>query len=258
LLESGIPSWKLWIYTNYDCNLACTYCVARSHPKAPRRAIGLDMVTRLVDEAAELGFERVLFTGGEPLALDEIYLMLAYAAARLPTTLLTNAVLARGKRLERLAAVNHPNLTIQVSLDGARAEHHDPYRGAGSWQRTLDGLRLLQQGGFRVKLATTETPANCAHLDELSAFRHSLGIAEEDHVIRAMAHRGFATEGVEVDVNTLAPEITVDDRGMYWHPLGPEDDMRLSCEILPLAEAVRLVQERLPGLSPEGAPKDFK
>jgi hypothetical protein len=73
-----------------------------------------------------------------------------------------------------------------------------------------------------------------------------------------MARRGFATEGVEVDVNTLSPEITVDDRGMYWHPLGPEEDMRLSAEILPLAEAVRLVQEKLPSLSQEGKPKDFK
>ena len=29
--------WKLWIYTNYDCNLRCSYCVARSSPNAPRR-----------------------------------------------------------------------------------------------------------------------------------------------------------------------------------------------------------------------------
>jgi MoaA/NifB/PqqE/SkfB family radical SAM enzyme len=213
---------------------------------------------RLIDEASGLGFGRVLFTGGEPMILDDLYPMLAYASARLPTTLLTNAVLARGKRLEQLAAVNHPNLTVQVSLDGARAEHHDPYRGAGSWQCTVEGLRLLQQRGLRVKLATTETPANCDHLEELSAFRLSLGIAEEDHFIRVMAHRGSATEGAEVDVNALAPEITVDDRGMYWHPLGPEDDMRLSSEILPLREAVRLVQERLTDLVPVGAPKDFK
>lgn len=28
---------KLWIYTNYDCNLRCTYCVAESSPLTPRR-----------------------------------------------------------------------------------------------------------------------------------------------------------------------------------------------------------------------------
>ena len=48
---SGLGFSKLWIYTNYDCNLRCSYCLAESAPGAPRRAIGLDVVRRLVDEA---------------------------------------------------------------------------------------------------------------------------------------------------------------------------------------------------------------
>ncbi|HEY6020418.1 MAG TPA: radical SAM protein, partial [Candidatus Paceibacterota bacterium] len=74
--------WKLWIYTNYDCNLKCSYCVAKSGPNAPRRALGMDNVRRLVDEAAELGFEHIFFTGGEPFLLNDIYEMLAYSSAR--------------------------------------------------------------------------------------------------------------------------------------------------------------------------------
>jgi MoaA/NifB/PqqE/SkfB family radical SAM enzyme len=45
--------WKLWIYTNFDCNLSCTYCLASSTPRTPRLEIGLDTVQRLVDEAVE-------------------------------------------------------------------------------------------------------------------------------------------------------------------------------------------------------------
>ena len=55
--------WKLWLYTNYDCNLRCFYCVAKSGPNAPRRALDLDYVKRLVDEPVELGFEHDFFTG---------------------------------------------------------------------------------------------------------------------------------------------------------------------------------------------------
>ena len=40
--------WKLWLYTNYDCNLCCSYCVAKSGPNVPRRALGLVNVQRLV------------------------------------------------------------------------------------------------------------------------------------------------------------------------------------------------------------------
>ena len=34
--------WKLWLYTNYDCNLKCSYCVAKSGPNAARRALGMN------------------------------------------------------------------------------------------------------------------------------------------------------------------------------------------------------------------------
>ena len=100
--ERSLPlafQWKLWIYTNYDCNLKCSYCVAKSGPNVPRRALGLENVKRLVDEAVELGFEHIFFTGGEPFILDEIYEMVAYSSARVKTTVLTNAMLLRGRRL---------------------------------------------------------------------------------------------------------------------------------------------------------------
>lgn len=234
---------KLWIYTNYDCNLRCSYCVAESSPRAARRAINLETVQQLVDEAAELGFEHLYFTGGEPLILDEIYAMLAYAAARLPTTLLTNAMLLRGRRLERLRAVDHPNLVVQVSLDGGQPAHHDAYRGAGSWEKTVAGLHTLLEHGFRVRLSTTETPANCAHLDEICAFHRELGIPEAHHFIRPLARRGFSSEGQEVNQGNLVPELTVNREGVFWHPLSTDADMLVSEQIFPLAESVACVQQ---------------
>jgi len=133
--------WKLWIYTNYDCNLRCTYCVAKSSPNAPRRAIGLANARQLVDEAVALGFEHIFFTGGEPFILPDIYAMLAHSSARVPTTVLTNAMLLRGARLEKLIAIANDNLIVQVSLDGGRAEDHDAYRGKGAWEKAVAGIR---------------------------------------------------------------------------------------------------------------------
>jgi len=113
---------KLWIYTNYDCNLTCAYCSVESSPTAPRRALSLSTVQQLIDEALALNFSEVFFTGGEPFILDEIYAMLAYAATRVKTTVLTNAMLLKGSRLDRLRAIQHDNLIVQVSLDGARPD----------------------------------------------------------------------------------------------------------------------------------------
>jgi MoaA/NifB/PqqE/SkfB family radical SAM enzyme len=236
---------KLWIYTNYDCNLRCSYCVAESSPKAPRRALDLRTVQQMVDEALELEFEHIYFTGGEPFLLEEIYAMLAYSSQRMRTTVLTNAMLFRGNRLESFCAIQNDNLLVQVSLDGSRAEQHDPYRGQGSWLKTVAGIRNLQERGFRVRLSTTETASNTAYLPEICRFHQSLGIPEEDHIIRPLARRGFSTEGVEVGKHNLVPEITINANGVYWHPLSTDGDMLVTEKIFPLAEVVGLVRHEL-------------
>jgi MoaA/NifB/PqqE/SkfB family radical SAM enzyme len=238
-------AWKLWIYTNYDCNLSCSYCVAESHPRAERRRLALSQVQRLVDEAVALDFSGLYFTGGEPFLVEELYDMLAYAAPRLPTTVLSNGMLIKGRRLERLRAAAHPNLTIQISLDGGRPEHHDPYRGPGSWAGAVAGVRALLESGFHVRLATTVTAANSAHLDEMCAFHTGLGIPEVDHFTRPLAKRGFSQHGMEVDRTSLLPEITVNADGVYWHPLTTAEDMLVCREIFPLEHAVCLVRDQM-------------
>jgi MoaA/NifB/PqqE/SkfB family radical SAM enzyme len=232
---------KLWIYTNYDCNLRCTYCVAESSPKSDRRALSLDFVINLLDEAQAFGFEQIYFTGGEPFILPEIYPMLAYACERFQTTVLTNAMLFQGRRLEKLKAIQSERLTVQVSLDSHQPAGHDPYRGRGSWLRTKQGLETLLEIGFRVRLSSTLTPINTGHLDEICAFHQSLGIPEEDHIVRPLAKRGLSREGLEVGKHNLAPEITVNVDGAYWHPLSTDIDLRVCDRVFPLADVVSQV-----------------
>jgi len=253
--DSGAPPaflWKLWIYTNFDCNLKCSYCVAKSGPNVPRRALELENVKQLVAEAVELGFAQVFFTGGEPFILDEIYEMLAYSSARIQTTVLTNAMLLRGSRLEKLCAVANDNLIVQVSLDGGRPEDHDAYRGPGTWEKTVAGIQRLQEKGFRVRLGTTETPVNSAHLQKLCEFHRRLGIPDEDHFVRPLAKRGYSREGLELDMSNLIPEITVNLDGVFWHPLSTESDMQVSRALFPLAQSVERIQEQLSAISLTG------
>jgi ABC-type phosphate/phosphonate transport system substrate-binding protein/pyruvate-formate lyase-activating enzyme len=241
--------WKLWLYTNYDCNLRCSYCVAESSPNAPRRALGIENVKHLVDDAVALGFDHIYFTGGEPFLLNDIYDMLAYSSARVSTTVLTNGMLLRGARLDKLTAIKNDNLVVQVSLDGGRPEHHDAYRGKGAWEKSVEGIELLQARGFRVRIGTTETPVNSAHLAELCEFHRSLGIPDEDHFVRPLAKRGFSNEGIELERGNLVPEITVNVDGVFWHPLSTGSDMRVSEQIFPLAQSVARVQAQVDAMA---------
>ncbi len=132
---------RLWIYTNFHCNLACDYCAVASSPKARARSLSLEQFRSRVDEALQEGFTELYLTGGEPMLHPDLPGMLSYALDRLPTVLLTNAMLLRGGRLDRLRRLaGHPNLVVQTSLDGARAATHDVHRGRGSWQATMEGI----------------------------------------------------------------------------------------------------------------------
>jgi len=180
--------------------------------------------------------------------------MLAYSSARIKTTVLTNAMLLRNKRLDRLCEIANDNLIVQVSLDGGCAEDHDAYRGKGTWAKTVEGIKLLQERGFRVHLSTTETPANSAHLDKICEFHKSLGIPDEDHFVRPLARRGFAKEGIELDMTNLSPEVTVNLDGVFWHPLSTDADMQVSKKFFPLADAVERIQEQFEVISEGGTP----
>ena len=252
--EPSRPAWcgKLWIYTNYDCNLRCSYCVARSSPTAPRRAIGLENVLRLVDEAVALGFDEIFFTGGEPFLLKEIYDMLAHSSARIKTCVLTNGMLFNTNKLKHLVAIRNDNLTVQVSLDGGIPEHHDAYRGKGTWKKTVEGIESLLAQDFRVRISTTETPANTGHLDQVCELHRSLGIPEHNHVVRPLAKRGYAQEGIDLELGTLTPEVTVTVNGVFWHPLSTDADMQISQQIFPLHTAVERIQQQLDEIASTG------
>src|SRR6516162_9411668 len=107
---------RLWLYTNFDCNLRCDYCCVRSSPKAPRRALGLERVRRIAGEAAELGVEQIFVTGGEPLLLPDIGEIIAACAAAASTTVLTNGMPLAGSRLARVRALPRERVTLQISL----------------------------------------------------------------------------------------------------------------------------------------------
>ena len=237
---------RLWLYTNFDCNLRCDYCCVRSSPTAPRRELGLGRVQRIAREAAELGVQEIFVTGGEPFLLEDIGEILVSCAAAAPTTVLTNGMLFTGRRIESLLVLPRDRITLQISLDSATPERHDLHRGPGTWARTREGIQRARAQGFRVRLAATVSTHQEA--EEFRQFLDHESIAPEDRVIRRIALRGSATEGVALTRADLVPEVTITAEGVYWHPVGAQDtDLLVTREIFPLAEsfaAVRRAFER--------------
>jgi pyruvate-formate lyase-activating enzyme len=239
-----MPGARLWLYTNFHCNLACDYCCVASSPKTDPRALGIDNIQALVTEAADWGVQELYLTGGEPFLLPDIDVIVQACVERLPTTLLTNGMLFRGLGLRKLQAMPRESFALQISVDSPTAEIHDTHRGAGSWTRALSGIRVALAEGFTVRVAATISAHDDPALDELHALFDGLGIPRADQVIRPIALQGVAEEGVIFTRESVIPEVTVTAEGIYWHPVAARDENALvSRQILPLAPALDKVND---------------
>lgn len=87
----------------------------------------------------------------------------------------TVAVLTNGRQLtEDLVAELQPYadaVVFSVNLDSRRSETHNQFRGlAGSWGRTVEGIRRLVDAGFFSRVSMFVTPENATHISDLAEF----------------------------------------------------------------------------------------
>jgi sulfatase maturation enzyme AslB (radical SAM superfamily) len=180
-------------------------------------------------------------TGGEPFLLEDIGEILASCAAAAPTTVLTNGMLFSGRRAESLQMLPRDRIVLQISLDSATPDRHDFHRGLGTWTRAREGVQRARAHGFRVRLAATVSTD--AEVEEFRQFLNEEKIAAEDRVVRRIALRGSASDGVAVTRADIVPEVTITAEGVYWHPIGAEDaDLLVTREIFPLSESFAAVR----------------
>ncbi|MGW0820309.1 radical SAM protein [Streptomyces sp. NPDC002845] len=236
---------RLWIYTNFDCNLACAYCCAESSPKAAARRFDAALAATVFEEFTAQGGREVFLTGGEPFMHPELGDLVA-AAAGLERTVLTNGMIfARGTRRKTLENLDR-DVVLQISLDSATPELHDRQRGAGSWSRALDGITLARSLGFRVRVAATLYDEDPKGADALHRRLDDAGIAVPDRIIRPVAQEGFADQGVHVSLDSLEPEPTLTVDGAWWHPVAVTNPhLRIADAPLPLSEVFGVVRDTL-------------
>jgi uncharacterized radical SAM superfamily Fe-S cluster-containing enzyme len=73
----------LWLEVTGRCNLRCTHCYADSSPDVKLdQGLGPADWIRIIDEAADLGCQRVQFIGGEPMLHPILPSLVAAARAR--------------------------------------------------------------------------------------------------------------------------------------------------------------------------------
>jgi len=260
-VASGELPGRVWLYSNYHCNLACSYCLTESSPRSARRELDPGFMLAVARQARELGFAALGVTGGEPMLLPWLPETVAAMADELPVVVLTNGTLFGGERIERVRVLARPDIAVQISLDSHLADVNDMARGPANFEKVIDAVPRLLALGVRVRIATTTSgPLDDPALDPLRKLVASLGVASDDHLIRPIVRRGRADRndlGVVAAVSDIPCELTITADGAFWGSFGPtvragrlDTDMLLTRTVLPLSVPANALLGTVRGMPP--------
>jgi molybdenum cofactor biosynthesis enzyme MoaA len=142
------------------CNMQCAHCFISSSPtNHSHEMMTLQTVRRALVEAESLGVREYYFTGGEPFLNRDLLPMIEAALALGPVSVLTNGVLIRpgdAVALGRLFEASPYSLDLRISIDGWDAASNDAVRGAGTFDRILEGIGRLAAAGLNPVVTVTD------------------------------------------------------------------------------------------------------
>ncbi len=229
LLAGARPLRYVDFALDFACNLNCVHCFAKAliRPEDGAQRMAVEDYRRVAEECRELGAVNFSFQGGEPLLfpqLEEIIKACAPRSSLISVT--TNGTLLDAERIRALESWGVDILT--VSLDSAIPEEHDRFRGrAGTFAKTLQGIRSALANGLRVTIGTTVSHENL-HSEGL---RRLIEMAEEMRVIMCFNLAVPAGRWRENEEILLTPEdmafihsltrkyryLRTDFEANYWH-----------------------------------------
>jgi hopanoid biosynthesis associated radical SAM protein HpnH len=141
----------LMLEPTHLCNLACSGCGRiREYADTIQEMMSLEECLHSVDECPA---PVVTITGGEPFLYPQIHELVESVLQKgKHIYLCTNGILLE-KALENMSY--HPNLTINVHVDGLEDTHDRILERKGAFKIALDAIRKAKEKGFRVCTNTT-------------------------------------------------------------------------------------------------------
>jgi len=157
------------------CNERCLHCYASSGPEVQGKLERSEVEAALVD-AAELGFERIQFTGGDPLLCDFLPdLAAAVGAHGIDICEIYTNGLALGDRLMAELAPHRPSFAF--SFYSHRSEVHDAItQTPGSCKRTLAAIERALRAKCPVRVAIVVTEKNADDVEATMAVLKEAGV----------------------------------------------------------------------------------
>lgn len=228
------------IKVNYGCNLKCEMC---KHWRMTREApIPMDRFREVITELAEMGAQKIHFSGGEPMLRPQLPDLVAQATGLgMRVTLTTNGTLINKEKAKTLIEAGLRG--VNISIDSPVRKMHEKIRGVeGSFKLTTRAVSLFRKyahkGKLTVRINTVVGRSNYQTLAALPDLAHELGadginlIPVDDHCGEHLSMRkkdiALFNEEIAPHIEKRAQELGVNLADEDAFPFGrDESEVRL-------------------------------
>jgi len=169
----------------FGCGLHCRHCYTDCYnkPSLLKKELKTNQVKALLDKIYSAGVIWMCFTGGDPLTRPDFLEIYDYAKQKgFIITLFTNGYSMTQKIVTYLA--KKPPFVIELTLNAATKDVYDKITQVkGSFEKTLEGIDLMQRAGLEVKIKTQVTKDNLKELPRIKKYIQGLGLRFKPSVI---------------------------------------------------------------------------
>ncbi|PEQ91727.1 hypothetical protein CN481_15675 [Bacillus sp. AFS006103] len=155
---------QIYFIITRTCNLFCSHCIRSSGPGV-KDTVLYENALLAMEKLSPHGKQALFFiSGGEPTLHPNFQEIVSKACELFPNVMVNT----NGLNLHALktAYKKHPNLKMQISVDGSRTAH-DLIRGKGTFLKSIEHIRILSEMGAKITVATTVGKGNINSFNEL-------------------------------------------------------------------------------------------
>lgn len=169
------PFILFWEVTR-ACALACRHCRAIAQPRAHPLELSHEEALKLVDEIIDLRPPMLVFTGGDPMMRRDLLELIQRASAGGLRVALSPAATPRLLHTDFRQLRQAGVVSMSLSLDGAREETHDHFRGVPhTFTRTLEAARMAQEAGIQLQINTTLARSTLGEIEDFIELMKQIG-----------------------------------------------------------------------------------
>lgn len=154
------------------CNLRCIHCYNNSSKKLSNELTDDEKID-VANQIVESKIFRICISGGEPILSNSFWdIAEILNKGKVVCNTITNGWFINE---DNVGLYTKYFRHIQISLDGAYKETHDRIRGKkGSWERAVNGCRLITEHNGNVSIASVISSFNIDEMDKIIDLSYDL------------------------------------------------------------------------------------